>query len=153
MVVHVTRHLAATYPSRNLVLTGGVALNCVANARVLRETDCHRVWVPPCASDTGAPLGSALWQHHQTLDKPRGFELTHAFHGSAFGPGQTRRALVEAGLEFEELGQADLPRRVARDLAENRIVGWFQGRFEMGPRAREPLNPRLAVAARDARTY
>jgi carbamoyltransferase len=135
VVVHVTRHLAATYPSRNLVLTGGVALNCVANARILRDTDFHRVWVPPCASDTGAPLGSALWHHHQTLGKPRGFELTHAFHGSAYGPGQTRRALVEAGLEFEELDEADLLRRVARDLAENRIVGWFQGRFEMGPRA------------------
>jgi carbamoyltransferase len=135
VVVHVTRHLAATYPSRNLVLTGGVALNCVANARILRDTDFRRVWVPPCASDTGAPLGSALWHHHQTLGNPRGFELTHAFHGSAYGPGQTRRALVEAGLEFEELDEVDLPRRVARDLAENRIVGWFQGRFEMGPRA------------------
>jgi len=134
-VVHVTRHLAATYPSRNLVLTGGVALNCVANARILRDTNFNRVWVPPCASDTGAPLGSALWHHHQTLGKPRGFELTHAFHGSAYGPGQTRRALVEAGLAFEELDEADLLRRVARDLAENRIVGWFQGRFEMGPRA------------------
>jgi carbamoyltransferase len=135
VVLHVARHLAATYPSRNLVLTGGVALNCVANARILCDTDFHRVWVPPCASDTGAPLGSALWHHHQTLGKPRGFELTHAFHGSAYGPDQTRRALVEAGLEFEELDEADLLRRVARDLAENRIVGWFQGRFEMGPRA------------------
>jgi carbamoyltransferase len=135
VVVHVTRHLAATYPSRNLVLTGGVALNCVANARILRDTNFNRVWVPPCASDTGAPLGSALWHHHQTLGKPRGFELTHAFHGSAYGPGQTRRALVEAGLAFEELDEVELLRRVARDLAENRIVGWFQGRFEMGPRA------------------
>ena len=60
-VLHVVRALAASHPSRNLCLTGGVALNCVANARILRDTDYRRVWVPPCASDTGAPLGSALW--------------------------------------------------------------------------------------------
>ena len=135
VVLHVARHLAATYPSRNLVLTGGVALNCVANARILRDTDFRRIWVPPCASDTGAPLGSALWHHHQTLGKPRGFEMMHAFYGSAYNPDQMRRALVQAGLEFMELDEAELLRRVARDLADNRIVGWFQGPFEMGPRA------------------
>jgi len=135
VVLHVARHLAANHPSRNLVLTGGVALNCVANARILRDTEFHRVWVPPCASDTGAPLGSALWHHHQVLGKPRGFEMTHAFYGSAYSPDQMRNALVRAGLEFKELNEAELLRRVARDLAENRIVGWFQGRFELGPRA------------------
>ena len=135
VVLHVARHLAATYPSRNLVLTGGVALNCVANARILRDTDFRRVWVPPCASDTGAPLGSALWHHHLTLGRPREFEMTHAFYGSAYSPEQMRRALDRGGLKFEELDEAELLRRVARDLAENRIVGWFQGRFELGPRA------------------
>lgn len=135
VVLHVARHLAATYPSRNLVLTGGVALNCVANARILRDTDFRRIWVPPCASDTGAPLGSALWHHHQTLGNPRVFEMTHAFYGSDYGPDKARRALLAAGLAYEELEEAELLRRVARDLADNRIVGWFQGRFEMGPRA------------------
>src|SRR5262249_43264913 len=135
VVLHIARHLAANYPSRNLVLTGGVALNCVANARILRDTQFRRIWVPPCASDTGAPLGSALWHYHQTLGKPRGFEMTHAFYGSAYSPDQMRSALVRAGLEFEELDEAELLRRVALDLAENRIVGWFQDRFELGPRA------------------
>jgi carbamoyltransferase len=135
VVLHVAKHLAANYPSRNLVLTGGVALNCVANARILRDTEFRRVWVPPCASDTGAPLGSALWHHHQTLGELRGFEMTHAFYGSAYSQAQMRGALVRAGLEFEELDEAELLRRVARDLAKNRIVGWFQGRFEIGPRA------------------
>src|SRR4029079_18150148 len=135
VVLHVARHLAATYPSRNLVLTGGVALNCVANARILRDTDFRQVWVPPCASDTGAPLGSALWHHHQTLGQPRAFEMTPAFYGAAYGPDHARRALVAAGIAFEELEEGELLRRVARDLVENRIVGWFQGRFEIGPRA------------------
>jgi carbamoyltransferase len=135
VVLHVVRHLAASYPPRNLVLTGGVALNCVANARILRDTEFRHVWVPPCASDTGAPLGSALWHYHQTLRKPRRFEMTHAFYGSAYSADQMRRALVRAELKFEELDEAELLRRVARELAENRIVGWFQGRFELGPRA------------------
>ena len=84
VVLHVVRELAAPIPSRNLCLTGGVALNCVANARILRDTDYERVWVPPCASDTGAPFGSALWHHHQTLGRPRAFELTHPFYGTAY---------------------------------------------------------------------
>jgi len=135
VLLHVTRHLAANHPSRNLVLTGGVALNCVANARILGDTQFRHIWVPPCASDTGAPLGSALWHHHQTLGKPRGFELTHAFYGSAYSADQMRSALVRAGLEFQQLDEAELLHRVALDLAENRIVGWFQDRFELGPRA------------------
>jgi carbamoyltransferase len=112
-----------------------VALNCVANARILRDTPFRRVWVPPCASDTGAPLGSALWHHHQTLGNPRGFEMTHAFYGSAYSSDEMRRALVRAGLEFQELDEDELLQRVAHDLANDKIVGWFQGRFEMGPRA------------------
>ena len=66
-MLHVVRTLSKRHPSRNLCLTGGVALNCLANARILRETDYQSVWVPPCASDSGAPLGSALWHYHQTL--------------------------------------------------------------------------------------
>ncbi len=135
IVLHLARHVAATYPSRNLVLTGGVALNCVANARILADAAFRQVWVPPCASDTGAPLGSALWHHHETLRMPRTFEMTHAFYGSSFSPANMRRALVRAGLGFEQLKESELHRRVARDLADGRIIGWFQGRAEIGPRA------------------
>src|SRR5262249_29389610 len=76
IVLHVTRGLAKKYPSKNLCFTGGVALNCVANGRILGETNFERVWIPPCASDTGVPLGSALWHCHQTLGLPRQYELT-----------------------------------------------------------------------------
>jgi carbamoyltransferase len=137
VVLHVARHLAATYPSRNLVLAGGVALNCVANARILRDTDFRRVWVPPCASDTGAPLGSALWHHHLTLGKPRRFEMTHAFLGSDYGADQMRRALVQAGLEFEEL-EGELLRRVARDLAETASSDGSRAALSWAARARQP---------------
>ncbi len=135
VVLHVVRAMNSQRPCDNLVLSGGVALNCVANAKILEETDVRRVWVPPCASDTGAPLGSALWHWHQNLGKLRGFELTHAYYGLEYSDEQIVQALNEAGLESELLEEGELIERVARDLADGRIVGWFQGRFEMGPRA------------------
>ena len=112
-----------------------MALNCVANARILRDTDYRRVWVPPCASDTGAPLGSALWHQHQTLGRQRAFELTHPFYGTTHGDDEIARALGQAGLSYQRLGEAELIAEVACHLAEGQIVGWVQGRFEMGPRA------------------
>jgi carbamoyltransferase len=135
IVLHVVRTLLARFPNRHLVMTGGVALNCVANARVLAETGVERVWVPPCASDTGAPLGAALWHTHRTLGRPRVGEMTHAYHGLAANDAAITHALDAAGLVGERLPEAALVERVARDLADGRIVGWFQGRFEMGPRA------------------
>jgi carbamoyltransferase len=134
-MVHIARGLARAHPSRNLCVTGGVALNCVANARLLRDTDFDRVWVPPCASDTGAPLGSALWHHHQTLGGARTYRMTHAFLGLQYSDEAIERALDAAGMRYERMSEPELVVRVARDLADSKIVGWFQGRFEIGPRA------------------
>lgn len=134
-ILHVLRSLERRFPSRNLVLSGGVALNCVANARILADTGYERVWVPPCASDTGAPLGSALWHHHQTLGQARNGELEHAFYGLAYSDAAITAALQAAGLAGKRMEEGALIERAARDLADGRIVGWFQGRFEMGPRA------------------
>ena len=135
IILNITRALVKAHPSRNLVITGGVGLNCVANARVLAESGFERVWVPPIASDTGAPLGSALWHHHVTLGAQRTFVLEHAAYGCAYTDSQIRFALDRSGLDYEELGEAEMIERTARDLADGAIVGWFQGRFEMGPRA------------------
>jgi carbamoyltransferase len=134
-ILHIVRVLSKSVPSRDLCLSGGVALNCVANARILSDSDYKCIWVPPCASDSGAPLGSALWHYHQTLGHPRGFELTHPFYGLAYSDSEITRALRQAGLAPQRMSERDLVSRVARDLAEGKIVGWFQGRFEMGPRA------------------
>jgi carbamoyltransferase len=134
-ILHVCRGLSKAFPSRNLVLTGGVALNCVANARVRAETDFENVWVPPVASDSGAPLGAALWHHHQTLGAPRTFELRHAALGLAYGEDEIRAALVARGLPVERLDEEAMIARAAADLASGKVVGWFQGRFEAGPRA------------------
>jgi carbamoyltransferase len=134
-VLHVVRRMLEQYPSKNLVLVGGVALNCVANARVLEETGIERLWVPPCASDTGAPLGAALWHTHQTLAQPRTYELTHPYFGVAYRTEEMAAALADAGLKAEVLTDREIVTQTARDLADGLVVGWFQGRFEMGPRA------------------
>jgi carbamoyltransferase len=135
IVLHRVRSLLKQHPQRDLCLTGGVALNCVANAKILEHTGVRRLWVPPCASDTGAPLGSALWHYHHDLRHPRSFELKHALLGKAYAEDEIVAALDAAGLRYRRLERSQLISRVARDLADGRIVGWFQGRFEMGPRA------------------
>jgi carbamoyltransferase len=135
VILHVVRQMREDFPSPNLVLSGGVALNCVANARILVETDYESIWIPPNASDTGATLGSALWHYHQQLGHERRFSLKHASYGKAYDDAVIERALRDHGMEFTRLPEDEMLQRVAADLAEGRIVGWFQGRFEMGPRA------------------
>lgn len=134
-ILHVVRELSKRYPSRNLILSGGVALNCVANARVAEETDYENVWVPPVASDSGVVLGSTLWHYHQTLGNPREKVLTHAYYGLSYDDHEIVAALERAGLTFERLDDDTLFQRTAQDLSEQKIVGWFQGAAEIGPRA------------------
>lgn len=134
-LLHMTREIQRVQKLKDLVISGGVALNCVANARILRDTDFERVWVPPVASDTGVCFGSTLYHWHHTLGNKRGFELTHAFYGKEFTDAEIVAALDAAGLAYERMEEGPLLARVARDLADMRIVGWFQGRAEIGPRA------------------
>ncbi len=135
VILHIVRHLTKARGTRKLVLAGGVALNCVASALILSETDVEEIWIPPNASDTGVPLGSTLWHHHQVLGKPRGFELKSPFYGVEYSDAEIERALTDAGLSWEKMEEAPLLKRVAKEIADGKIVGWFQGKFEMGPRA------------------
>ena len=134
-ILHMTRHLSAAFPSRNLVMVGGVALNCVANARVVGETDFENVWVPPNASDTGATFGSALWHYHHTLANKRTFELRSASYGKQYCDAEIEAALRRHGLQYERFEEDELLPKVAADIADGKIIAWFQGRFEIGPRA------------------
>ncbi len=134
-VLHIAQHCARRFPSRNLVITGGVGLNCVANARVTRETPFEHVWVPPIASDSGAPLGSTLWHHHMVEGGQRTYTLNHASHGITYSQDAIRAALDKAGLAYQRMAISDMTRRCAEDLSRGKIIGWYQGRFEMGPRA------------------
>ena len=135
VILHVAKAARQRFPSRNLCFVGGVALNCVANARLVAESGFDRIWVPPCASDTGAPLGSALYHTHQTLGQPRRMEMTHAYYGLAYNDEVIEAALRSAGMNYQRLEDGALTGKVAQDLADGRIVGWFQDRYEIGPRA------------------
>jgi carbamoyltransferase len=139
VVLRMGRHVHRETRSPNLVLAGGVALNCVANGRLLREGSFERIWIQPAAGDAGGALGSALFVWHQLLDKPRTPQPRDAQQGSLLGPRFTgteiRKLLNERGLPFEPLEESALLDHVARMLDEGRVVGWFSGRMEFGPRA------------------
>jgi len=122
--------------SKNLCLAGGVALNSVANGRLLRETPFEQLYVQPAAGDSGGALGAALYAYHVLLGHPRRFTMEHAYWGQAYGPEQIRAALAPTGLRYQEYDDDDrLLDRVTADLVEGKVVGWYQGRFEWGPRA------------------
>jgi carbamoyltransferase len=124
---------------KNLVLAGGVALNCVANGRLLREGPFENLWIQPAAGDAGGALGAALFVWHQLLDKPRLPQNRDAQQGSLLGPvfagDAIRKRLDGQGTPYRQFPPTELPQHVARLLAEGLVVGWFQGRMEFGPRA------------------
>ena len=125
---------------KNLVMAGGVALNCVANGRILREGPFENLWIQPAAGDAGGALGVALWLAHRRFDEPRP-AATGRDHqkGSYLGPQfereHIRRVLDAAGAVYEELADGEIAERSATLLTEGKVVGWFQGRMEFGPRA------------------
>ena len=135
-----TRGLAAEYPQRNLCLAGGVALNCVANGKILRDGKFDQIWVQPAAGDAGGALGAALVAYHyQTSDtrKPKaGDGMSGAYLGPSYSEEEIHRRLTAEGARFEVVDDEPvLIERTAQALADGRAVGWFQGRMEYGPRS------------------
>jgi carbamoyltransferase len=139
VVLRMAAHAHELTGSKRLVLAGGVALNCVANARVRREGPFTDVWVQPGAGDSGAALGCALFAWHQLLEKPRPAPTSDALRGTYLGPTYTQpevqRELEQSGAHFAHYDEAALCSRVAALLAEGHVVGHFAGRMEFGPRA------------------
>ena len=123
----------------NLCLAGGVALNCVANGRILREGPFNRVWIQPAAGDAGGSLGAANIVWHEYLDKPRQVKGSDAMRGSYLGPQygqeQIESSFKELGAKYELMEWQDLNSKLAGILSDDKVVGWFQGRMEFGPRA------------------
>jgi carbamoyltransferase len=128
------RHAYARVESDALCLAGGVALNAVANARLAREGPHAHLWIHPAAGDAGGAMGAALWAWHAVLGNPRGPALHRVDLGREHARGEVHDLLVDLGAKVEDLGD-DALARVAEDLAAGRVVGWFDGRSEWGPRA------------------
>lgn len=131
--LHIARSVQQATGLRQVCLAGGVALNSVMNARILAESGFDEIFIQPAASDAGNAIGAALYVWHQKLGKPRAWRMTHPFWGPSYTDDEMASALQARGIPFRTV--ADPEAEAARRLADGKIVGWFQGRAEIGPRA------------------
>jgi carbamoyltransferase len=140
IVLSMTRELHRLTQKKNLVLAGGVALNCVANGRLLREGPFSQVWIQPAAGDAGGALGAALFTWHQLLEKPRQASPNDSQSGSFLGPRfsekEIEKTLAARGISSSRIADEELLiKQIVEALVDGKVVGWFQGRMEYGPRA------------------
>lgn len=133
LMVHMAEHLRKRTGSANLCLAGGVALNCVTNTLLMSATGFDSVYVQPAANDAGLAIGSAMYVWNHELDKPRAAPMTHAYWGPEFTDDAIRAELERRGLAYTV--PDDIDATVAQLIADGKIVGYFQGRMELGPRA------------------
>ena len=136
--------------SENLCLAGGVFLNCIANHKILERSKFKNIFIQPAAGDAGGCLGASLHALHSVFRKPRSWSMENAFLGPSYSDMQIERSLLVARLKFHKLSDDELLQQVAECLANDKIVGWFQGRMEFGPRAlgnrsilASPQNPQM----------
>ena len=138
VVIRLTRNIASEYKIKNLCLAGGVALNCVANGKILKEKIFDDIWIQPAAGDAGGSLGAALAYWHQELDKPReNFkdQMKGAYLGPKFSDNFIESQLNNLKGVYSKKSSDEISSFVAKELANSKTVGWFQGRMEFGPRA------------------
>jgi carbamoyltransferase len=140
IMFRMARHVRQATGMKNLCLAGGVALNCVANGRILREGIFDHIWIQPAAGDAGGALGAALFTWHQYLGRERQADgVNDSQRGSYLGPEFSRdeiRAYLTANrIPFTELSDAELPEKIADLVEAEKVIGWFYGRMEFGPRA------------------
>lgn len=150
VVVKMARHVSGETKLDRLCLAGGLFLNCIANNKILEEAAIKEVFIQPAAGDSGAALGVACYIYSSILGNPRNYIMADAYLGPEFSASQIKRALMKEGLDFEELDDTVLFKYIADKIGNNKIIGWFQGRMELGPRAlgnrsilANPCNPRM----------
>lgn len=135
-ILRIARHLHERTGLKKLVMAGGVALNSVANFKVLKETPFEEVYIQPAAGDDGGAVGAALWAYHTLLNKPRKMIMRHAYWGEEYNEDQVRQFLTQIGAKYDYVSDPDKVTQIAAQaISEGQVIGWFQGRFEWGPRA------------------
>jgi len=135
IVLHMVRHIHKETGLSKLCMAGGVALNCVANGRVIRETPMKELFVQPAAGDAGGAVGVAHYLYNTLHKQPRGPAWDHSYLGPEYSDAEIKSYLDEHGFEYETLTEPELISTTARLLTEGNVIGWFQGRIEFGPRA------------------
>jgi len=139
IMINLARSLKNEYGLKNLCLAGGVALNCVANGKILKEKIFDNIWIQPAAGDAGGSLGATLALWHLEQNNPRDIIPNDSMQGSYLGPEYTQNEieieLKNIGANFSVISEDDLINRTAEDLSNGEAIGWFQGRMEFGPRA------------------
>jgi len=139
IVLRLVKTIAMEYKSKNLCMAGGVALNCVANGKILKEKIFENVWVQPAAGDAGGALGAALALWHKELKKERFSPLKDEMRGSYLGPSfsdnEIEKKLKKLGAIYSKFPEEDVLRITAEELSKEKTIGWFQGKMEFGPRA------------------
>ena len=139
IVLRLTKSIAKEHETKNLCMSGGVALNCVANGKILKEKIFENIWIQPAAGDAGGALGAALALWHKELKKERSSTPKDEMHGSYLGPcyddDEIEKSLNNLGAVFKKFSEEDLLKITAQELSKEKTVGWFQGRMEFGPRA------------------
>ena len=121
---------------KKLCMAGGVALNSVANYKILRETPFEEIYIQPAAGDDGGAIGAALWAYHIVLGKPREFEMNHCYWGESYEDPAIHAFLDNRSIPYEHFSDdSKLLDRVTDELTNGKVIGWYQGRFEWGPRA------------------
>jgi carbamoyltransferase len=135
VVLQMVRHIHEETGLPNLCMAGGVALNCVANGRVIRETPMKNLFVQPAAGDAGGAVGVAHWIHNTLKKQPRMPGWTHAYLGPEYKDPEIAEYVQKSQAKSEVLPDSDLCRRTAQLIADGNVIGWYQGRMEFGPRA------------------
>jgi carbamoyltransferase len=135
IIIKMCNFLYDKYKINNLCLAGGVALNCVANGKIIKKTPFKNIFIQPAAGDAGGSLGAALYVYNCLMDKPRNYQMDNAYLGPSFTPKEIESFLKSKKIKYQKFDEKEIVNKAAKLIAEGNVIGWFHNRMEFGPRA------------------